>query len=65
MGRGGQHSLEIGPPIGLNVPPDPTASLADDPVFAPFAQEAFDANDFASSALAGSQNTAQVCTRTP
>lgn len=60
MGRGGQHSLDSGQAHSAPVLPEAALSLADDPLFAPFAQQTFNANDFASNALAGSQNTAQA-----
>lgn len=60
MGRGGQHSLDTGQAHSAPVLPEAALSLADDPLFAPFAQPTFNANDFASNALAGSQNTAQA-----
>ena len=52
MGKGGE-------------PPDPVApvSLHADPTYAPFLQDSFDATEFASNALAGSQTTAQAQTR--
>lgn len=60
MGRGAQQSLDIASANSGPALPDTGHSLVDDPVFAPFAQETFDANDFASGALAGSHDTAQV-----
>ena len=61
MGRGAQQLLDIASANSGPVLPDAGHNLVDDPVFAPFAQETFDANEFASSALAGSHDTAQVC----
>ena len=52
MGKGGE------PPASLA-----SSSLHADPTFAPFLQESFDATNFASNTLAGSQTTAQAQTR--